>query len=155
MSFHAISRSRRSALIFALVAAFAAATPMGAAFAADPAPAAAPAPAADAAAPASVQPAHDVTAPAAPTATVDNPYGLDALWAQGDVVARGTLLILVIMSISTWYIMVLKLFEQTRLLLRGKAANKTFWHAKSPVEGLKTLPADSPQRNALYAAMVE
>jgi biopolymer transport protein ExbB len=29
-------------------------------------------------------------------ATQDNPYGLGALWAQGDAVAKGTLLILVL-----------------------------------------------------------
>ena len=29
--------------------------------------------------------------------SVANPYGLDALWAQGDFVSRGTLIIMVIM----------------------------------------------------------
>ncbi|HEY2928575.1 MAG TPA: MotA/TolQ/ExbB proton channel family protein, partial [Albitalea sp.] len=38
--------------------------------------------------------------------TVDNPYGLSALWQQGDFVSRGTLLILVIMSMGSWYILV-------------------------------------------------
>ncbi len=33
---------------------------------------------------------------------VENPYGLSALWAQGDVVAKATLLILVIMSMGSW-----------------------------------------------------
>src|SRR5207247_3969164 len=52
--------------------------------------------------------------------TVDNPYGLDALWKGGDFVARGTLIILVIMSMGSWYIMVTKLFEQFKLMGQGR-----------------------------------
>ncbi len=48
------------------------------------------------------------------------------------------------MSMSTWYILILKLIEQTRLLGRAKSANKSFWHTKSPSEGLKMLSSDSP-----------
>ena len=67
-----------------------AAKPKEAAPAAAPA-AAAPAPeaAAPAAAPAPAAPAEAAAAPAA-GAHDDNPYGLSALWAQGDIVAKGT-----------------------------------------------------------------
>ena len=48
--------------------------------------------------------AVSVQVPVAPTASagvepqvVDNPYGLGALWAQGDFVAKGTLVILVLL----------------------------------------------------------
>ena len=61
-----------------------------------PLPAQAQAPAAsDAAATAAVPP------PVASTSkeTIDNPYGLSALWAQGDFVAKGTLIILVIIML--------------------------------------------------------
>ena len=34
--------------------------------------------------------------------SLDNPYGLSALWAQGDWVAKATLLILVLMSMASW-----------------------------------------------------
>ncbi|MFH4147041.1 MotA/TolQ/ExbB proton channel family protein, partial [Acinetobacter baumannii] len=40
--------------------------------------------------------------------TVKNPYGLEALWREGDLVAKSTLFILVLMSIGTWYIIVSK-----------------------------------------------
>lgn len=50
-----------------------------------------------------------------------NPYGIDALWAQGDAVARGTLVILLLMSASTWYVGIVKLLEQRRLLKQGSA----------------------------------
>jgi len=32
---------------------------------------------------------------------IENPYGLQALWGQGDYVAKGTLVILVIMSMGS------------------------------------------------------
>ena len=32
------------------------------------------------------------------TTVTDNPYGLSALWQQGDFVAKGTLILLVLMS---------------------------------------------------------
>lgn len=75
---------------------------------------------------------------------VDNPYGLDALWAQGDFVSRATLMILVIMSMATWYILVTKLIEQIRLMRHAKAAGATFWKANSVAEGMATLGNDSP-----------
>jgi len=83
---------------------------------------------------------------AADDAVVANPYGLDALWAQGDVVARGTLLALVIMSMVTWYILVTKLIEQNRLFRQAHAADRRFWPADSIVEGTAALTADSPFR---------
>jgi biopolymer transport protein ExbB len=64
------------------------------------------------------------------TEKVANPYGLEALWKGGDFVARGTLLILVIMSMGSWYIMVSKLVEQARVLRRARLANARFWSAQ-------------------------
>src|SRR3546814_15672011 len=52
---------------------------------------------------------------------VDNPYGLSALWAQGDVVARLVLIIMLIMSGATWYIMIMKLIERQKVYIQGKA----------------------------------
>ncbi len=78
--------------------------------------------------------------------TVDNPYGLDALWKGGDFVARGTLLILVVMSGGSWYIMFTKLFEQFKLMGQAGEARKTFWSAGSVLEGTKTLKQGSPFR---------
>ncbi|MDO9597362.1 MAG: MotA/TolQ/ExbB proton channel family protein [Azoarcus sp.] len=71
--------------------------------------------------------------------TVTNPYGLEALWAGGDFVAKGTLAILVIMSIGSWFIIITKLIEQSRLLRQGKKANRSFWAAGDIEKGLATL----------------
>ena len=53
-----------------------------------------------------------------------NPYGLAALWAQGDWVAKGTLLILVGMSMGSWYVIFTKLVEQLRLGQQARAAQE-------------------------------
>ena len=108
-----------------------------------PAPADASAPAA---APAADAPAAPTLAPAPSTEAVDNPYGLDALWTGGDFVSRGTLIILVIMSVGTWYIMIIKVWEQSRLFAAGKSANKSFWKAGSIQESVGTLKPTSPFR---------
>ena len=99
------------------------------------APAAAAAPAAPAPAAA---PAAAVTEEA-----VENPYGLKALWNQGDFVAKGTLVIMVIMSMGSWYIIFTKLFEQRAMLKSGKADADAFWKASSVKAGLSSLKEGS------------
>ena len=92
-------------------------------------------------------PAADVTAqaPAAvPTPevkkeAVDNPYGLGALWAGGDFVARGTLIIMIIMSMGSWYIIITKLVEQQKMLKSAKQTGEGFWTAGSIKKGIETL----------------
>jgi biopolymer transport protein ExbB len=92
------------------------------------------------------------TAPApapAPTVTketVDNPYGLEALWRGGDFVSKGTLIILVIMSMGSWYIIFVKLWEQYRLMAEGRAMRASFWKANSLRDGAKKLKDSSAYR---------
>lgn len=105
-------------------------------------------PAAAAPAPEAAAPAPTPVAPAAAVekTTVDNPYGLEALWAQGDFVAKTVLITLVIMSMGTWYIGIAKYIEQAKLLKQGKAANEGFWHAASVQAGTNELAEDSAFR---------
>ncbi len=84
--------------------------------------------------------------PAVTKETVDNPYGLSALWAQGDFVSRGTLVLLVIMSMGSWYIIFTKLFEQRKLMQSAKAAADTFWKAGSVKAGIGSLEEGSAFR---------
>ena len=108
------------------------------------APAAAPAPAPEAAAPAAA-PAEATAAPAA-GAHDENPYGLGALWAQGDIVAKGTLLILVLMSMGSWYVIITKFFEQSKAAKFAAAAQESFWTAPSLRQGADALSEESPFR---------
>ena len=78
--------------------------------------------------------------------SVDNPYGLGALWAQGDFVARGTLIILVLMSMGSWYILITKLYESFKIAGEAKAARTGFFKAGSLQEGAKKLKDGSAFR---------
>lgn len=78
--------------------------------------------------------------------TVDNPYGLSALWAQGDFVAKGTLLILFIMSLGSWYIIVTKLYESLKLSGEARAARQGFFKHASLAEAAKALKEGSAFR---------
>ena len=69
-------------------------------------------------------PAQMVATPAMTKEEVINPYGLDALWNQGDFVARGTLIIMIIMSMASWYVIFTKLFEQRKMLKSANAVTR-------------------------------
>ncbi|PVE42918.1 MotA/TolQ/ExbB proton channel family protein [Limnohabitans planktonicus] len=116
--------------------------------AAKPKEASAAAPAASTA-PADMAPAAATTVPPiTPTESVveENPYGLAALWAQGDFVAKSTLLILVIMSMGSWYVIFTKFAEQSKLHKQAAAAQQTFWSASTVAQGKDTLAPDSAFR---------
>jgi biopolymer transport protein ExbB len=108
--------------------------------AAQPAPAAPAATAPDAAAPKAATPAGKQVE------IVDNPYGLEAMWKGGDIVLKITLGILVFMSIGSWYVIITKLYEQTKLRRQAKVANRTFWDADTVAEGTARLKGNSPFR---------
>ncbi len=98
----------------------------------------------------SAAPASPAAAPAAPSArgseVIDNPYGLEALWKGGDVVAKTTLIILVIMSVGSWYIIITKVFEQYKMGKQARAAERSFWNAPSVRQGTENLKRGSPYR---------
>ena len=100
------------------------------------------APVAEAAAPAVA------TAPVATVAKeeVANPYGLDALWSQGDFVARGTLIIMIIMSMASWYVIFTKLFEQSKMLKAADKVGESFWKAGTMKQAATTLAEGSAFR---------
>ncbi|WP_082616381.1 MotA/TolQ/ExbB proton channel family protein [Massilia sp. Root418] len=111
------------------------------------APAAAPADAAAApAAPAADAAAAPAAAPAAAThEEVENPFGFEAVW-NGGFVSRGTLIILTIMSMGSWYIIVTKLIDQMKIFKQSKESAAKFWKASSIAAGAATLTDGSPFR---------
>ena len=110
-----------------------------------------------AAVPAAVQaaPAEAVAASAAAPAdasakkadaAVDNPYGLESLWKTSDGVAKTVLLLLLVMSISSWYVLIVKLLEQAKVGRQAKVAAEQFWTAGSVEQGCAKLDKNSPFR---------
>ncbi len=77
---------------------------------------------------------------------LENPYGLEALWKTSDWIAKSVLLLLLIMSIASWYILVVKLLEQAKISRQAKAAAKDFWSAGTVEQGASALEKTSPFR---------
>jgi biopolymer transport protein ExbB len=134
---------RLSAMLVALLIGCA---PMAALFAPAFAQAQQPAAGQPAAADAAPAPAQPAATPAPPPGAgeagkevIENPYGLEALWKQGDFVSKGTLIILVIMSMGSWYIMFVKIYEQAKLFKQARIVQKEFWSAGSVQEGIEKL----------------
>lgn len=75
-----------------------------------------------------------------------NPYGLVAIWNYSDSVARFVLLVLIIMSVGTWYILVAKLLEQNKINRSARKVDEQFWGARTVAEAAKTLDQNSAYR---------
>ena len=99
-----------------------------------------------AAGPSWAQASEASAAVAAAVTEADNPYGLAALWAQGDVVAKATLLILLLMSMGSWYVIFTKLAEQRKLAQQAQAVQDNFWKAGTVRQAADSLAADSAFR---------
>ena len=144
--------TRLSAVLAAVLFSVTAATAMvsapafaedAAASAAASAPAAAPA--ADAAAPAASAPADAAPAAKGGKEEVENPYGFEAVW-NGGFVSRGTLIILSLMSMGSWYIIITKLIDQMKIFKQSKETSAKFWKASSIAAGSQSLTDGSPFR---------
>jgi biopolymer transport protein ExbB len=90
---------------------------------------------------------ENTAAAAASTASTSNPYGLGALWAGGDIVARSVLILLLIMSLASWYVILTKLWDQAKLKKSVKAVEKSFWTAPSVKDGVERLTKGDEFRN--------
>lgn len=69
-----------------------------------------------------------------------NPYGIEALWQQGDLVIKLVAVLLLAMSIASWCVIVLRTISQLRLRRAARAATD-FWHTQSFSDGLQVLGA--------------
>ena len=82
-----------------------------------------------------------------------NPYGLRVAWDQGDTVTRTTLILLVVMSLLSWYVILSKLLEQRRQTAQALAARSAFANADSLQKGAAALTKDSQFRYLVDSAM--
>jgi len=76
---------------------------------------------------------------AAPTETVENPFGLEAFVKQLDEVGMGVLIMLIIMSLMSWYVIFTKLWDQRRIRVAYKEVEKGFWTAGNLRDGVAKL----------------
>jgi biopolymer transport protein ExbB len=79
----------------------------------------------------------------APDTQVENPFGLTAFVKQLDPVGTGVLVILIIMSLASWYILLTKLWDQRRLRKDYAEVHKGFWTAGNLRDGIAKLGKDN------------
>ncbi len=74
-------------------------------------------------------------------------FGLAHLWAQGDGIIRGIAILLLLMSVVSWVIILVKALELRQQRARARRV-EAFWHASDFAEGLDRLgrEPDNPFR---------
>jgi len=89
----------------------------------------------------------DILAAAAGEAAPESAFGFMEAMEQGGVIAWVILGVLVIMSVGSFYILITKLLEQSRILSQYKAIRSgNFWRAGSISEGASKLDKNSAWR---------
>ncbi len=91
-------------------------------------------------------------APAAPAG--DNPYGLFQALHEGGVISWSVFVILVIMSIGTFYILFTKLLQQQKIMNQGNKVRSSFWNSPNLKEASTKLEARSAYRSIVDDALV-
>lgn len=79
-------------------------------------------------------------------------FSIQSLWTEGDVVARSTLIAMIIMSLATWYIVVTKVVDQMSLKRQARKLGD-FWASDSVNQGLEQLGERNAFAQIAHAAM--
>jgi biopolymer transport protein ExbB len=74
---------------------------------------------------------------------MDNPYGIEALWKTSDAITKTVLLLLAIMSMGSWYYLVIKVLEQNKMKSQFLKVTQDFWGAPTLEKGVATLAKGS------------
>jgi biopolymer transport protein ExbB len=85
-------------------------------------------------------------AAAAPAAAGENPYGLLPALQQGGIIAWSTFIILVAMSIFSFYILFTKLMQQQKIINQGRKVRASFWNSANLREASTKLVSKSAYR---------
>ena len=89
-------------------------------------------------------------AAAAPAAAGENPYGLIPALMQGGIIAWSVFIILVGMSVFSFYILFTKLMQQQKIINQGRKVRSSFWNSPNLREASTKLEGKSA-----YRAIVE
>jgi len=85
-------------------------------------------------------------AAAAPAAANANPYGLWEALEQGGLIAWSVFIILVAMSIFSFYILFTKLMQQQKIINQGRKVRASFWNSANLREAATKLEGKSAYR---------
>ena len=84
---------------------------------------------------------------------LDSPYGVMALWLASDAVTKAVLLLLLLMSVGSWYILLLKAMALRSMDAHYRAARESFWQADTVAKGMALLDVRSPMRFITSSAL--
>jgi biopolymer transport protein ExbB len=73
-----------------------------------------------------------------------NPYGLESLWMQGDLITKGVTVLLIIMSVASWYVIVTKALQLLNYRRASHSAGHDFWDTTNLAAGVVTLGTNNP-----------
>jgi len=93
-----------------------------------------------------------VAAAAAPAG--ENPYGLWPALQQGGIIAWTVFIILVGMSIFSFYILFTKLMQQQKIIAQGRKVRASFWNSSNLREAATKLDSKSAYRAIVDDALV-
>jgi biopolymer transport protein ExbB len=93
-------------------------------------------------------------AAAAPASAGQNPYGLFQALEQGGIIAWSVFIILVGMSIFSFYILFTKLMQQQKIISQGRKVRASFWNSPNLREAATKLEARSAYRAIVDDALI-
>ncbi len=91
---------------------------------------------------------------ATPAPAAENPYGLMQALEEGGVISWSVFIILVIMSLGTFYILFTKLMQQQKIMSQGRKVRASFWNAPNLREAANKLEAKSAYRAIVEDALI-
>jgi biopolymer transport protein ExbB len=91
---------------------------------------------------------------AAPTAAPENPYGLMQALEEGGIISWSVFVILVVMSLGTFYILFTKLMQQQKIMSQGRKVRASFWNSPNLKDASTKLEARSAYRSIVDDALV-
>ena len=93
-------------------------------------------------------------AAAAPAAPVKNPYGLFQALKEGGLISWTVFILLVGMSVGTFYILFTKFLQQQKIIQQGKKVRSSFWNSANLREASTKLDSKSAYRSIVEDALV-
>lgn len=90
----------------------------------------------------------------APAASGENPYGLLPALQQGGIIAWSVFIILVTMSVISFYILFTKWMQQQKIINQGKKVRASFWNSPNLREAANKLENKSAYRAIVDDAIV-
>ncbi len=91
---------------------------------------------------------------ATPAPAAENPYGLMQALQEGGIISWTVFIILVIMSLGTFYILFTKLMQQQKIMSQGRKVRSSFWNSPNLRDASTKLEARSAYRSIVDDALV-